>query len=104
MMFMTVNWKTDALDENFEFSDKELSLLISIPPPCAGKNQDCPKALRAGLSIRLDEIVEQNSKFCERKSTKGFIGGRQWDVSDNASLLANICCLSTSWLINHIKK
>ena len=94
MMLMTVNWKTDALDENFEFADKELSVLMLLPPPYAGKNQEYLKTLRSGLNIRLDEIVEQSSKFCERKSTKGFIGGRQWEINDNVSLLANLCCLS----------
>ena len=40
MMFMTINWKTDALDENFEFVDKDLSLFMLFPPPHAEKNQD----------------------------------------------------------------
>ena len=65
-----------------------------LPPPHAGKNQYYLNTLQDGLNIKLDEIVEQNSKFCERNLTKGFIGDRQWDVSDSASLLANIYCLS----------
>ena len=99
MMFMNANRKTDTLNENFEFADKELSLLVLLPPPCAGKNQECLKTLRVGLNIRLDEIVEQNTKFCERKSTKGFVGGRQCDVSDNVSLLANTHCLSNFMVV-----
>ena len=55
---MTVNWKIDALDENFEFADKELSILMLLPPPYVGKNQEYLKTLRASLNLRLDEIIE----------------------------------------------
>ena len=57
-MFMTINWKTNALDENFNFANKELSILMLILPLHAGKNQKHLKTLQASLNLRLDEIVE----------------------------------------------
>ena len=57
-MFMTVNWKTDALDKNFKFTDKELSILILLQPPNAGENQEYLKTLQASLNLRLDKTVK----------------------------------------------
>jgi len=67
---------------------------VLLLPLHAVKNPDYLKTLRTGLNIRLDEIFEQNTNFCEWKSTKGLIGDRQWDVNGNVSWLANSHCLS----------
>ena len=73
---MTVNWKTDLFDENFEFANKEISTLMLLPPPHVEKNKERLKTLSAGLNMKLEEIVEQSTKFCESESTKAFVGGR----------------------------
>jgi len=48
----------------------------------------------AGLNANLDEVIDQNAKFCEKKATHLFIHGRQSSIEDIAVCLANIDCVS----------
>ena len=77
-----------------EMLSKELNVFMLLCPPLDTNNDNYMKMVYAGQNIKLDEAVEQNDKFCEKRSTKAFLGGRQDRMEDVLGLLANAWGLS----------
>ena len=74
---LQMTWKSDPLDENSEYLDKELNICVLLPPPHICRDQQCLKMRSAGLNTNLDDAIDQHAKFSEKKSTKLFIHGRR---------------------------
>ena len=85
---LTLAFKTDPLDENSAYLDKELNFCCFLPPPY--NNNDYQEMCKAGLDANLDDVVNQNEKFSQRKSTSLFINGRQSIIDDVAAGAANL--------------
>jgi len=95
VLYSSGMWKEGALDDYMEMLSKELNVFMLLCPPLDSNNDDYMKMVYAGQNIKLDEAVEQNEKFCEKRSTKAFLGGRQERMEDVIGLLANAWGLSS---------
>lgn len=73
---------------------KELNVFMLLCPPLDNNDDDYMKMVYAGQNIKLDEAVEQNEKYVEKRSTNAFLGGRQERMEDVLGLLANVWGLS----------
>ena len=91
---LKMDFKLDALDEEVEFIDKQSSVCCFSPPPYLGRNNKQNDFLQTSLLASLEEEIEQNEKFCEKKSTTSFIDGRKDHINDIISTIANIACVA----------
>ena len=91
--FLKMDFKLDALDDKVEFIDKQLSVHCFSPPPYPGRNNK-HNFLQSSLLASLEEEIEQNEKFFEKKSTTSFIDNRKDNVNDIVSTIANIACIA----------
>jgi len=85
---LTLSYKTDPLDENSAYLDKELNFCCFLPPPY--NDSEYQQMRRAGLDANLDDVVKQNKKYSQRKATSLYINGRQSTVDDVAAGVANV--------------
>ena len=92
--FLKIDFKLDALDDKVEFLDKQLSVYYFLPLPYPGRNNKYNDFLQTSLLATLEEEIEQNEKFCEKKSTISFIDRRKDHINDIISTIANIVCLA----------
>ena len=80
-------YKTNPLDEDSAYLDKELNFCCFLPPPYNDNNYQ--QMQRAGLDSNLDKMVKQNEKYHQQKSTSLFIHGYQEMIDDIAAGAAN---------------
>ena len=85
-----MDFKMDMLD----FIDKQLSILCFSSPQCLGKNSKHNQFLQSSLNVSLKEEIEQNKKYCEKKSTTSFINGRKENLNNIISTIANLVCIA----------
>ena len=85
-------WKLTPLDEETGALDKQLSILSFLAPPIEGANEERQKLFQNLTSNALEEETEQPTKHRSEISLKLFMEGRQDELADAATLLANLDC------------
>ena len=89
-----MNFKLDTLDDWIEFINKQIPVYYFLPLLFLGESTKYNDFLQKSLLLSLEEEIEQNEKFCEKKSTTSFVNSRKEYLNHIIPTIANIICLT----------
>ena len=84
----------DDLDENYDFIDEELNILMILPLPCAGANQEYLSTLKVGLNANLEKFVVKAENSARSIRQRPSFRGAHDKLEGMLAILAKSYCAS----------